>query len=284
MARPLRIEYPGALYHITSRGNARQDIFIDDADRQMFLSVFADVVDRYNWIVHAYCLMDNHYHLLVETPDPNLSLGMRQLNGQYTQSFNRRHNRVGHIFQGRYKSIIVEKNTHLLALCRYVVLNPVAAGMVNKPEQWKWSSYSATATAKKSDTFLTTDWLLLQFSSKAVKARKVYRQFVVDGMSTKDIPWKSLQGQIFLGGTGFVAKMLALIEDRQEIQEIPRKQRYPSRPKFEELMLNTENKDERNKHIITAHVTYGYTLKEIAEHLNIHYTTVSKVVNKGRKK
>jgi len=284
MARPLRLEFPGALYHITSRGNARQDIFVDDGDRQMFLSNFADVIDRYNWICHAYCLMDNHYHLLVETLDPNLSLGMRQLNGRYTQSFNRRYSSVGHIFQGRYKSIIVEKNTHLLALCRYVVLNPVAAGMVDKPEQWKWSSYSATAKAKKSEQFLTTNWLLLQFSSKVGKARKLYRQFVADGMHTKDSPWQSLQGQVFLGGGDFVAKMLSIMEDRQEIKEIPRKQRYPTRPQLEELMHNTENKEERNKRIILAHVTHGYTLKEIAEHLNIHYTTVSKVVNKGRKK
>ena len=109
MARPLRLEFPGAIYHITSRGNAREDIFVDDRDREVFLSVLTDTVDRYNWLCHAYCLMDNHYHLLIETPDPTLSLGMRQLNGVYTQAFNRMHHRVGHIFQGRYKSILVEK-------------------------------------------------------------------------------------------------------------------------------------------------------------------------------
>ena len=129
MARPLRLEYPGAIYHITSRGNARADIFLDDSDRELFLSILADTVDHYNWLCHAYCLMGNHYHLLIETPDPNLSLGMRHLNGVYTQTFNRSHKRVGHLFQGRYKAVLVEKGTHLLELCRYIVLNPVKANM-----------------------------------------------------------------------------------------------------------------------------------------------------------
>ncbi|MCS6318519.1 MAG: transposase, partial [Nitrospira sp.] len=117
MARPLRIEVPGAVYHVTSRGNARQDIVADDGDRAQWLTVLAHVVDRYGWRGHAYCLMDNHYHLLVETPQPNLSLGMRQLNGRYTQDYNRRHERVGHLFQGRFKAILVEKDAHLLELC-----------------------------------------------------------------------------------------------------------------------------------------------------------------------
>jgi len=127
MARPLRIEYPGAVYHVTSRGNARQSIFIDDVDRQLFLEVLGNVVEKYNWLCHAFCLLDNHYHNLVETQDPNLSLGMRQLNGVYTQRFNIRHHRVGHLFQGRYNAILVEKNVHLLEFCRYIVLNPVLA-------------------------------------------------------------------------------------------------------------------------------------------------------------
>ncbi len=128
MVRPLRIEFPGAVYHLTSRGNARNNIYLDDYDRQRFLKILANVIDRYNWLCHAFCLMDNHYHLLIETPDPNLSMGMRQLNGVYTQGFNRIHNRVGHVFQGRYKAILVEKDEHLLELCRYIVLNPLRAG------------------------------------------------------------------------------------------------------------------------------------------------------------
>lgn len=132
MARPLRIEIPGAIYHITSRGNAREPIFLDDGDYADFLNLLSLNLKRFNWILHAYCLMGNHYHLLIETPEGNLSRGMRQLNGTYTQWFNRKHNRVGHIFQGRYKAILVEKDSHLLELCRYVVLNPVRANMVKK--------------------------------------------------------------------------------------------------------------------------------------------------------
>ena len=130
MARPLRIEFDGALYHVTSRGNKREDIYLDDIDRLIFLDVLAEVCRRFNWVCHAYCQMTNHYHLLIETPDANLSLGMRHLNGVYTQKFNYHHDRVGHVFQGRYKGILVEKEAHLLELARYIVLNPVRARMV----------------------------------------------------------------------------------------------------------------------------------------------------------
>ncbi|MDY7075923.1 MAG: transposase, partial [Chloroflexota bacterium] len=130
MARPLRIEFAGALYHVTSRGDAQEDIYRGDDDRLRFLDVVGEIGDRFGWVVHAYCLMDNHYHLLVETPNANLSKAMRQLNGVYTQAFNRSHGRVGHVFQGRYKAILVQKETYLLELARYIVLNPVRARMV----------------------------------------------------------------------------------------------------------------------------------------------------------
>lgn len=134
MARPLRIEFPGAVYHVTSRGHAKQVIFLDVRDYADFLEVLCFVVKRFNWILHAYCLMSNHYHLLIETPDGNLSRGMRQLNGIYTQQFNRRHSRVGHVLQGRYKAILVDKENYLLELCRYIVLNPVRAGIAKGPK------------------------------------------------------------------------------------------------------------------------------------------------------
>ncbi len=143
MARPLRLEYAGALYHITSRGDRREDIYLDDEDRAAWIEVLTTTCERFNWVVHAYCQMSNHYHLLVETVDGNLSRGMRQLNGIYTTKFNRRHKMVGHLFQGRYKSILVQKGDHLLELSRYVVLNPLRAGMVDRLEDWFWSSYPA---------------------------------------------------------------------------------------------------------------------------------------------
>src|SRR4030066_2354760 len=138
MARPLRIEYPGAVYHITSRGNEKKLIFKDERDPEILLDTLSQVDKRYNWLCHAYCLMNNHYHLIIETPDGNLSSGMRQLNGVYTQAFNRQHNRVGHLFQGRYKAILIQKDSHLLEVCRYVVLNPVRGGHIpGRVENWR---------------------------------------------------------------------------------------------------------------------------------------------------
>ena len=178
MARPLRLEFPGAVYHLTGRGNARQRIFFGDADRQLFLDTLAAVVGRYGWICHAYCLMANHYHLLVETSKPNLSLGMRQLNGIYTQAFNRRHERVGHLFQGRFKAILVEKESYLLELCRYIVLNPIRIDGNALTGTWKWSSYRATAGLASAPEFLSTDWVLRQFGRDLAQAKKLYREFV----------------------------------------------------------------------------------------------------------
>ena len=156
MARPLRLEFAGALYHVTARGDGREDIYRADGDRRLFLDVLAEVWERCNWTVHAYCLMTNHYHLLVETPDANLAKGMRQLNGVYTQRFNRTYERVGHVFQGRYKAILVQKETYLLELARYVVLNPVRARMVRRAGDWPWSSYRAMVGEAAAPEWLQT--------------------------------------------------------------------------------------------------------------------------------
>ncbi|MCL4491506.1 MAG: transposase [Nitrospirae bacterium] len=277
MARPLRIEYPNAVYHVTSRGNARNRIFLGDQDRENFLFVLEAVVKRYNWLCHAYCLMDNHYHLMIETPDANLSRGMRQLNGVYTQKYNWWHSKTGHIFQGRYKSILVDKENYLLELCRYVVLNPVRANMVEKPEEWKWSSYGATAGLKNVPNYLTVDWILGLFSNNKAEAQKRYRKFVREGIHTGS-PWDDLQGQILLGEEEFIEKYKDLLSDKEQIKEIPRPQRYVSRPRLSKLLSKEDKTARRNRGIHSAHVKYGYTLKEIADHLKIHYTTVSKVI------
>lgn len=285
MARPLRIEYPGAIYHITSRGNAREDIFLGNNDRHEFLEVLGSVIQKYHWLCHAYCLMGNHYHLLIETPDPNLSLGMRQLNGVYTQRFNRRHTRVGHIFQGRYKSIVVEKNEYLLELCRYIVLNPVRSGIAGEAKKWAWSSYQATAYPTKAPDFLSVDWVLSQFAEKKNIARKAYRKFVAEGLlDTEECPWKNLVGQVIFGGSDFVTDIQSRLSEVQEIGEIPRSQRFPGRPALKVLFSEQETKDKlhRNKQITVAHMQHGYTLKKIADHLKIHYTTVSKILKNSK--
>lgn len=187
MARPLRLQYPGAVYHLTARGNARQGIFRDDTDRGTFLATLSHVIARYRWRCHACCLMDKHYHLLVETPRPNLSLGMRQLNGVYTQACNKRHRRVGHPFQGRYTAILVEKEPHLLELCRYVVLNPTRAKACRVAGDWRWSSYRATAGLAPVPEFLTVTWVLGHFGHRRRLAQARYRAFVRDGLGRQ--PW-----------------------------------------------------------------------------------------------
>ena len=282
MARPLRIEYPDAVYHVTSRGNARSDIFHSDQDREEFLIILDSVIKRFNWLCHAYCLMDNHYHLLIETPDGNLSFGMRQLNGIYTQKYNYLHGKTGHVFQGRYKAILVDKESYLLELCRYVVLNPVRAKMISKPEEWKWSSYRYTAGMKKAPGFLTMDWIIAHFSRKKAEAQKLYRKFVKEGINANS-PWNELQGQILLGEETFIERYRKLLHGKEQIKEIPRIQRYLNRPKLADLLGKGDKKKDRNRNIYAAHVRYGYRLNEISEYLGIHYTTVSKVLKNAEK-
>jgi putative transposase len=283
MARPLRIEYPGAVYHLTSRGNEKKPVFKDDAGREAFLRILAHVNKRYNWICHAYCLMDNHYHLLVETPDGNLALGMRQLNGVYTQAFNKRYNRTGHLFQGRYKAILIQKDSHLLEVCRYVVLNPVRARMVDLPEQWNWSSYRATGGKTKPHSCLTIDWVLGQFSKKRDKARGEYRQFVKWGIG-KDSLWNEVKGQTLLGEDDFVSGLVDHLSRHKEVPEIPKSQRYANRPKLSVLFSDAVQRDKkkRDRKIAEAVQKHGYTQRSIAEHLGMHFTYISQIMSRRK--
>lgn len=268
MARPLRLEFPHAVYHITGRGNARQDIVVDDDDRRRFLATLAHVVDRYGWLCHAYCLMDNHYHLLVETPKPNLSQGMRQLNGLYTQAYNRRHHRAGHLFQGRFKAVLVEKEAHLLELCRYVVLNPVRAKAVLHPRQWAWSSYRATVGEAARPAYVTVDWILGQLAKQAHTAQERYRAFVAEGRGQPP-PWDQLRGQIYLGTEDFVATH----QPNRVIRDIPRRQTQAQRPSLRALFQRGRH---RNRVVHEAYRRYGYRLVEIAAHLGVHSATISR--------
>lgn len=276
MARPLRIEYPGGVYHLTSRGNAQQPIFLSDSDRQAFLSILSLAIKRFHWLCHAYCLMDNHYHLLIETMEANLSRGMRQLNGVYTQWFNRQHGRVGHLFQGRYKAIVVDKETYLFELCRYVVLNPVRTAMVKHPKAWPWSSYRATAGLDIVPEFLTVDWVLGQLAKERHRAYKRYQEFVREGVEGES-PWQELKGQILLGQPRFMERIRGYLRNAGEIREIPRQQRYIMRPLLEEI-FRPGRQSHREQAIYQAHVEYGYTLREISDKLELHYTTVSKII------
>ncbi len=277
MSRPLRIEYAGAVYHVTSRGNEKKPVFKDEHDREKFLNTLQHVNKRYNWICHAYCLMTNHYHLLIETPEGNLSLGMRQLNGVYTQLFNKHHGRNGHLFQGRYKAILIQKDSHLLEVCRYVVLNPVRAGMVEAPEAWKWSSYFATAGKAKHHPCLTIDWVLGQFSGKRGKAENGYRQFVNWGIGQKTI-WTAVRGQALLGEDEFVDTLEDHLRKHKDVPEIPRSQRFSTRPALSILLPDAIITDQRKlkKKLSEAVEKYGYHQSQLARHLAVHRSTISR--------
>jgi len=277
MSRPLRIEYAGAVYHVTSRGNEKKPVFKDDHDREAFLNTLQHVNKRYHWICHAYCLMTNHYHLLIETPEGNLSLGMRQLNGVYTQLFNKYHGRNGHLFQGRYKAILIQKDSHLLEVCRYVVLNPVRAKMVAMPEEHAWSSYRSTAGRAKSHSCLTTDWVLGQFSGKRAKAESEYRQFVKWGIGKQTI-WTAVRGQALLGEDDFVDGLAAHLRKQKDVPEIPRSQRYSSRPALSKLLPDSMIADQRRlkKKMMEAVEKHGYQQSQLARHLAVHRSTISR--------
>jgi len=281
MARPLRIEYPGAVYHITSRGNERRPIFMDEEDRKTFLTLFCHVNKRYNWLCHAYCLMDNHYHILIETSEGNLSIGMRQMNGVYTQAFNRRHKRVGHLFQGRFKAIVIQKDSHLLEVCRYVVLNPVRAKIVEKPEQWKWSSYRATGGMEKAPPCLTTDWMLRQFGKIRDVAEREYRKFVRAGINGESI-WKDVRAQSILGEDDFLERLSDYAKRHKNIPEIPKSQRYMQRPRLEKIFSEgiLQDRRKRDRKIAEAVEAYGYSQREIADYLGMHFTSISRIMRK----
>ena len=274
MARPLRIEFPNALYHVTARGDRREPIVEDDTDRLTFFNVLAEVVERFNWLCHAYCLMTNHYHLVVETPDANLSKGMRQLNGMYTQATNRRHKRTGHLFQGRFKGILVDKDNYLLELTRYVVLNPVRARMVKHPRQYAWSSYRAMVGQAPVPPWLATDGLLAQFAKRRAEARRLYREFVLAGMKQESI-WGGLRQQIYLGDERFIARMQRRAEPQGDALSIPRAHRRAPAPSLPAIRARHPDRD---KAIVTAYATGAYSYREIAEHFELHLATVGRIV------
>jgi putative transposase len=277
MARPLRIEFDGALYHVTSRGNERKPIFKDNTDRKLFLDTLSQVTDRFNWLCHAYCLMDNHYHLVIETPDGNLSRGMRQLNGVYTQAFNRRHRRVGHLFQGRFKGILVQKDSHFLEVCRYVVLNPVRAKAVRHPREWAWSSYRATAGQSAISVCLTVEEVLSHFGQRRSTAQEKYREYVSEGIGRARI-WEDLRAQSFLGLEGFAEALKDHVAGKEKLREVPKAQRLMARVSLEKLFDESGGKAKRARRIVEAVYHHGYSQIEVARHLKLHYSTVSRLI------
>lgn len=206
---------------MTARGNGRQAIHLDRDDRLGFLALLQQCVNRFGWLVHTHCLMGNHFHLLIETPLANLARGMRQLNGVYAQTFNRRHGTVGHLFQARYGARLVQRERHGLAVVRYIVRNPVRAGLCEHPGEWPWSSYNATAGHEHAPEFLTTDWVLGQLGSSLGAARERFRRFVLDGPELDPAI-----ADLYQGDPAFAEEHAPA----RPIPEIPRRRTMPVRP------------------------------------------------------
>ena len=225
MARPLRNEFAGALYHVTSRGNERRPIFRNDHDRRTFLSFLGEAGARFGRSVSAHVLMINHFHLVDQTPEPNLSGGMHWLNGTYADWFNRRHKRAGHLFQGRFHAFIVEKEAHFAELLRYVVLNPVRAKMVERPEDYRWSSYRATAGLETPPSWLDVTAALVWLDPDRETANRAYREFVHAKIGCEERLWDKVTNAIYLGTEEWTRRMRKVVEAKPRSTDHPRVQR-----------------------------------------------------------
>jgi len=223
MARPLRIEYEGALYHITARGNEQRNIFLDHADRLKFLSILNESYLKYGILLHCYVLMNNHYHLMLETPRANLSTAMHYINGKYTVYFNRKYKKVGHLFQGRYRSILVDRDAYLLELSRYIHLNPVRAGSVRSPEEYKWSSYRAyIEKGIHCPEWLFRSWIYEQFSLDEDRARTEYKKFIEEGLHQPlRNPIENTYAQVILGTEKFREEIKERLKSLKPQTEVP---------------------------------------------------------------
>lgn len=274
MARPSRIEFPHALYHVTSRGKGGVDIYWLQDDRALFLEVLEGVVRRFNWKVHGYCLMGNHYHLLLETPDSNLSHGMRQLNGVYSHKFNLKYERSGSIFNGRYKAVLVEKERYLLELARYIVVSPVKAGIAKSPGAWPWSSYQATAGMIEPPDWLYADWILSAFSDDKMEAAAQYRRYVERG---KDLPspWIQIRNQIYLGSDQFIDTVKCTSSSETE----PQAAHFPQpRQTAKPIDYYARNFSPRNVAIKKAYLSGAYSMKTIGDYFGLHTSRISRIL------
>lgn len=291
MARPLRLEFEGAVYHLTTRGSERSAIFRGDRDRDQFLEMLGRIVEEERWTLHGYCLMGNHYHLLLETPLGNLSAGMRNLNGRFTQWFNLRHRRTGHLLEGRFKGILVEKEAHLLELARYLVLNPVRARMAKHPGEWPWSNYRATAGLLAPPSWLEVDWTLSQFAKGRETAREAYRKFVAQGKGLPS-PFEEVERQIFLGSPSFVAAMERRLGKKRDDEEIPLLQRRPGWVGLERVrkavaaefgveaqrLARRRGRDDKKAGVFLARKLSGLKAKDIATAFGVKPARVSNIV------
>lgn len=292
MARPLRIEYSGAFYHITSRGNERKAVFKSKQDRIKFLDYLGSATERYGACVHIYCLMDNHYHLLMETPLGNLSQIMRHINGAYTTYFNVKRGRSGHLFQGRYKSILVDADEYAKELSRYIHLNPVRANMVSAPEDFQWSSYNQYIGKQKAHKWLVRDLIIGYFGKKYKTAQRQYQNFVTQLVGQEyNNPLDEVTGAVLLGGQEFIN----FIKDRyltglKQSKDVPAIKALVEKLSIQDIceMVDQTMKDEgkmaRNIKIFLCHKYTGQKLSAIGKTFGIGDSAVSKVFKRLEKK
>lgn len=276
MTRPLRLEFPGALYHVTSRGDRQAPIYLDDTDRLVWLQTLADVCLHFDFTVHSFCQMSNHYHLLLETNIGGLSAGMRQLNGIYSQYFNRRHALVGHVFQGRYKAILVQKESYLLELARYIVLNPVRAGMVQQPATWPWSSYVLTVGTTPPPAWMNTQWLLTHFSPNIADAIIAYRAFVEAGIGVAS-PLTHTRHQLLLGDERFTTAFRT--PPTAPRAGITREQRLALYPALNDYATNFPERDEA---MARAYATGNFSVTAIAQYFKVSQKTTARAIKRWR--
>jgi REP element-mobilizing transposase RayT len=302
MGRPLRILYPGALYHITSRGNEKKAIYLDDLDRKRFIEILEDYHDRLGVLIHCYVLMNNHYHIVMETPEGNLLKVMHGINSGYTGYFNRKYSRVGHLFQGRYQGILVDKDSYLLEVSRYVHLNPVRAKIVEKPEQYKWSSYSGYIGKGEELKWVEYSWILSNFGSDKKKARSEYRKFVEEGIKERvEDPFNNVYGKVLLGGEKFRENVRGLIKEQHLDEGIVGRKRFRATVNIDDLvravveafgvdekeikMRGGRNNLARNVAIYLAKRYSGLSNQEIGGIFDgINYSAVSKVTGRIEEK
>ncbi|MHA4871256.1 transposase [Duganella sp. PWIR1] len=277
MSRPIRLQFPGALYHVSSRGDRQAVIYVDHSDRLVWLSILGEVCSQYNFVIHGFCQMSNHYHLVVETVDGNLSRGMQQLNGLYSQYFNRRHNVVGHLFQGRYHCVLVQQHPYLLELTRYVVLNPVRARMVDLPEEWPWSSYPYIVGIHTPPPWLDINSTLSIFGAAPADAIAAYRQFVIQGIGAAS-PLANTRHQLILGDDAFVASMRRP-EHAQQHKTVARQQRRALALSLEDYVSQSAGRDEA---MARAFASTAYTMEQIAAHFGLSAKTVGRAIKKYR--
>ncbi len=275
MSRPLRLEFPGALYHVIARGNRKGTIFHDTRDRNQWLHLMGEVCQRHNTRIHAYCQMGNHYHLMAETPDGNLHRAMRHLNSSYAQYFNWRHRQIGHLFQGRYKAILVQKESYLLELARYIVNNPVRSGQVAAAADWCWSSHLATAGKSAAPEWLDTTWLIQQFADTYATAESAYEDFVAAGVSATN-PLLEAKHQLVLGDKGFVAQHADRL-GAPNLNEVGRVQRRLVAMSLEEY---ADQHADRDLAMARAYHSTAFSMSQIAQHFKVSCQTVSRAVRR----